>query len=119
MNNIGFSSLNTISNGDVILIELGNACPLKTIDWKEVVKHPSLVNGNLPNKYENGVYIRNPPSSVSIARTSQGCANFTCHEECDNTGCWGTNSSTCIKCKHFSYDGVCLARKDFKICSFL
>mgnify|MGYP000419737734 CR=1 FL=1 len=114
-NNLGFNSLNTISNGDVILIELGNACPLKTISWKTIIKNPTLANKQYPNRYEDGVFIGAGASSVSYVRKSPECRNFTCHEECDNLGCWGSSPSSCIKCKHYSYDGECLARKDLKL----
>ena len=68
MTDIGFDSLKTISNGDVILVEFGKACPLKTLNWAQIVKHPTEFNKKFPEKYRNGVYIKDNASSVRIAQ---------------------------------------------------
>jgi hypothetical protein len=72
---VGFSGLKKISHGNIIIIETGDACPLKTINWKSIVKKPVPRPGK---PYVDGVYF-GISSSAKEAKDNAECARFQCH----------------------------------------
>ena len=75
---VGFSGLKKISHGNAVLVEMGEACPLKTIKWESIIQKPVARPAPLDKNYENGVYISSK-SSIKEAKENADCAGFTCH----------------------------------------
>ena len=85
------------------------ACPLRTLDWTKIILRPTQSNLLQPNKYEKGIYVKTPPSSVGLARQGHECVTFKCHPECSESGCWGTSDFSCISCKNAFFGQRCLS----------
>jgi len=75
---VGFSGLKKISHGNAVLVEIGDACPLKTINWKSIIQKPVARPLKLDKNYADGVYI-STKSSVKEAKENAECASFQCH----------------------------------------
>ena len=75
---VGFSGLKKISHGNVVFVEIGAGCPLKTINWKSIIQKPVPRPDKLINNYCDGVYC-STASSVKEAKENAECARFQCH----------------------------------------